>query len=152
MDLSQPTTIRRAVDADASSLTRLMHASRAYDGPYRAILDGYALTPEQIARDEIHLASAADEVLGFYSLILQGHEPELDLLFVADRAHGSGFGKRLFEHMCGVARERGCRSVLIVSHPPAEPFYLRMGAIRTGTRPSSQRVPWPRPILHVSLG
>ena len=146
--------IRRAVAADAGALTALTRASRAYGGPYRAMLDGYAITPAQVARDAMHLAEdAGGRLLGYYSLV---HDPaaadcELDLLFVDDAAQGRGIGALLFEHLRATARALGARRVRIVSHPPAEAFYLRMGAVRTGEQPARGRVTWPRPLLELAL-
>ena len=145
--------IRRATAADAERLTALTHASRAYDGPYRAILDGYAITPAQVARDEMHVAvDAGDRVLGYYSLVVDAtHGAELDLLFVDDAAQGRGLGARLFAHMRERAGARGVARIRIVSHPPSEPFYLRMGAVRIGEQPPRGRVGWTRPVLEVAV-
>ena len=142
--------LRRARAPDAHALTVLTHASSAYDGAYRAILDGYAITPAQIARDELHVAIADDgNVLGYYSLVVDEDDAELDLLFVDDAAQGRGIGALLFGHMRATARALGARRVRIVSHPPAESFYLRMGAVRIGERPPRGRVAWPRPLLEL---
>ena len=54
--------LRRAVEADVPALNALMHASRAYDGDYRAMLDGYFVTPAQVARDLVVLAERGGEV------------------------------------------------------------------------------------------
>jgi GNAT superfamily N-acetyltransferase len=157
MSPAPPFAIRRADAADAPVLTQLMHASRAYQGPYAAILRGYAISPQQIARDQVHLAADADgRVLGFYSLTALADagrelELELDLMFVADAGQGTGLGARLFDHMRATARAYGARAVKIVSHPPAEGFYLRMGARRTGTILPGGRVAWPRPLLSLAI-
>lgn len=145
--------IRRATAADADALTALTLASRAYDGPYRAILDGFALAPAQIQRDVVHVAIDTDAaLLGYYSLVhdVAGREAELDLLFVDDAAQGRGIGALLFAHMRSTARALGMRRVRIVSHPPAESFYLRMGAVRLGEQPPRGRVAWARPLLELA--
>jgi N-acetylglutamate synthase-like GNAT family acetyltransferase len=143
--------IRRANASDADTLTALTHASGAYAGPYRAILDGYAITPAQVDRDEIHLAVDADDnVLGYYSLTLApGRSAELDLLFVDDATQGRGLGALLFAHMRQHAATLGIPRVRIVSHPPSEAFYLRMGAVRVGEQPPCGRVTWSRPVLEL---
>ena len=127
-----------------------MLASRAYDGAYRAILDGYPLGETQLRRDRVFVAEEAGELLGFYSLIVEG-EPELDLLFVADGAQGTGLGAALFDHMRDQARAAGLRTVAIVSHPPSVGFYQRMGAELVGMKPPSGRVSWERPVLRLSI-
>jgi GNAT superfamily N-acetyltransferase len=152
MSPALPFAIRRAAAADAPILTQLMHASRAYQGPYAAILQGYAISPAQVARDHLYLAAgSAGQVLGFYSLTQADEGAELDLMFVADAGQGTGLGARLFEHMRATARASGAREVRIVSHPPAEGFYLRMGARRIGTMLPAGRVGWPRPLLSLAI-
>lgn len=145
--MAEITDIRRATAADAPRLTRLMQDSPAYRGDYARILEGYEVTPDQIARDLIFLAEAEGQLLGFYSLML-GAEPELDLLFVAEAAQGTGLGRRLFAHVKDEARARGIAAIRIVSHPPSVGFYQRMGAELVGVKPPSPpRVSWERPVL-----
>ena len=128
-----------------------MRASRAYEGEYHRILDGYAITEDLLAQERVFAAGSGDELLGFYSLIV-GDAPELDLMFVSDAAQGTGAGRALFEHMRETARGEGIRSVLIVSHPPSVGFYERMGAVRTGEKPPSGRITWTRPVLRLDIG
>lgn len=145
--------VRRAVAADTQALTDLTQSCSAYAGEYRAILDGLAISPTQIERDLYYLVEDDHGgTVGYYSLI--AHDDglaELDLLFVADHAQGGGLGALLFRHMVKVAREHGFARVRIVSHPPAEAFYLRMGAQRIGTQPARGRVTWERPVLEIRL-
>jgi len=143
--------VRRATITDLPRLNALMKSVRAYQGAYGAILEGYALDDAQLHRDLVFLAEADGEILGFYSLIVAG-EPELDLMFVADAAQGTGLGKILFAHMRETARSHGIASVLIVSHPPSVGFYERMGAVRDGVKPPSGRVTWERPVLRLAVG
>ncbi|MER6304085.1 GNAT family N-acetyltransferase [Kitasatospora sp. NPDC001539] len=145
------TTIRPAQPADADRLTALIQASTAYRGAYFAMIDGYAVTPDYVERHQVRMAvdAADDRLLGFYALI---REPaELDLMFVADEAQGLGTGRLLIADMLDRAREAGITAVKVVSHPPAEGFYLRMGAERTGTRPPQPRTPWEQPELRFTV-
>ncbi len=142
--------LRRATADDIPALDDLMRASAAYQGQYAPMLQGYALTTEQVARDLMILAEADGRALGFYSLVTEG-EPELDLMFVADDAQGTGLGARLFEDMAAQARALGIDAVKIVANPPAEGFYRRMGAERIGTRRPKGRVTWSQPILYLRL-
>lgn len=143
-------TIRFGARDDARALSELMHQSHAYRGRYASILEGYAVTPDQIDKDIFHVADLDGAIAGFCSLTL-GDEPELDLLFVAEHAQGTGLGARLFQHMADDARRRGIASVKIVSHPPAVGFYEKMGAKIVGTRPPSGKVAWERPILKLDI-
>ncbi|MFD7283412.1 GNAT family N-acetyltransferase [Streptomyces sp. NPDC059862] len=143
----QSMTIRRAVAQDAERLTRLIQESGAYRGKYGSIISGYRVTADYIARHRVFVAvDAVGRPLGFYALVLE--PPELDLAFVADSAQGRGIGRLLIEHMVGQAREAGLTDVRVVSHPPAEEFYRRLGAERVGTvAPSPPKVAWERPEL-----
>jgi GNAT superfamily N-acetyltransferase len=143
-------TTRRATPADLPALDALMRSVSAYHGDYAPMLDGYAMTPEQFERDLVFVAEADGRPLGFYSLVVEG-EPELDLMFVADATQGSGLGARLFRHMAEQARALGVDAVKIVSNPPAEGFYRRMGADRVGTKRPKGRVTWTQPILYLRL-
>lgn len=143
--------IRRAMAADADALNAIVHDSESHKGPYASMLEGYAITAGQIARDEIHIAEEDGRALGFYSLML-GETPELDLLFVVDDAHGRGLGRLLMAHMSALAKERGVAAVKIVSHPPAADFYRRIGAIDVGYAYPMGRVTWVRPILSLPVG
>ncbi|MFJ9060260.1 GNAT family N-acetyltransferase [Streptomyces sp. NPDC102409] len=139
--------VRRAVARDAKRLTRLVTRSRAYEGPYAPMVEGYKVGPDYIEAHAVHAAVDEDgRVLGFYALVLS--PPELDLMFVADDAQGRGIGRLLVAHLREEARRAGLDSVRVVAHPPAEGFYRAVGAERTGTvtaRPPA--VMWDRPEL-----
>jgi N-acetylglutamate synthase-like GNAT family acetyltransferase len=143
--------MRRAVSEDAAELTRLMHASAAYQGAYAIILNGYSVTAEQVVADQVYLVEEAGEIVGFYSLTNIVGDPELDLLFVADYAQGKGIGAVLIKHMRKLAGSLGIHTVRIVAHPPAEHSYVRMGAHPIGVKAPSGRVTWSRPILAMSI-
>ncbi|MFF5280508.1 GNAT family N-acetyltransferase [Streptomyces sp. 62] len=145
-------SIRRATADDSKRLTRLVRTSGAYRGDYAAMVEGYQVGGPYIEHHPVFVA--ADEgdggrVLGFYALLVD--EAELDLAFVADAAQGLGIGRLLMEHMTGQARAAGLASVRVVAHPPAEEFYLRTGAVRTGTVPPTGRIHWERPELRYDV-
>lgn len=142
-------SIRRATAADHAALNAIVQTSSAYDGVYRAMLDGYEVTQAQVTQEETWLAEDGD-ALGFYSLLIEP-QPELDLMFVADAAQGRGVGKLLFNHMHALAKARGVTSVKIVSHPPALNFYRRMGAIEVGLAFPVGNVTWMRPVLMLQV-
>ncbi|MDT0390839.1 GNAT family N-acetyltransferase [Streptomyces dubilierae] len=146
--------IRRAVARDAQRLTRLVRGSRAYEGPYAAMVEGYRVGLDYIETHRVFVAvdteDPANRVLGFYSLVLV--PPELDLLFVADGSQHRGIGQLLVQHMKGEARAAGLDRVRVVAHPPAEGFYRRMGGLPTGTVPANPpAVAWDRPELHIPI-
>lgn len=148
-------SIRRATARDAKRLTKLVQRSGAYEGPYAPMIAGYRVGPDYIETHRVFVAvegdsSAGARLLGFYSLVLA--PPELDLMFVADDAQGRGIGRRLVEHMMGQARAAGLDGVRVVSHPPAEGFYLSVGGRRTGTEAANPpAVMWDRPELIIPV-
>lgn len=140
--------IRRATTRDARRLTRLVRTSRAYEGPYAPMVEGYRIGPDYIETHWVFVAADAGTglVLGFYALIIS--PPELDLMFVGDEAQGLGIGRRLIGHLKEEARRAGLTSVRIVSHPPAEGFYRSVGAEPVGTvLANPPAVMWDRPEL-----
>ncbi|MBK1623431.1 GNAT family N-acetyltransferase [Afifella marina] len=148
--LSDRIVLRRAGENDRAALNALTQASAAYRGPYRAMLDGYVISEAQIAEDIFVLAERAGKILGYYSLTTTP-APELDLLFVANEAQGSGVGAALIADLKREAAARGIRAIKIISHPPAQAFYERMGARVVGQEPASGPVSWTRPILELTV-
>ncbi|MGW0859035.1 GNAT family N-acetyltransferase [Streptomyces sp. NPDC002690] len=183
--------IRRAVAKDAKRLTRLVRTSRAYEGHWAPMVEGYRVGPDYIEAHRVFVAvagagagagteagpgagtkagpgpgteagpgpGAGSPLLGFYSLVLDAGEPhgpaatgELDLMFVADAAQGHGIGRRLVAHLRQEAARAGLDAVRVVSHPPSEGFYRRVGAERTGTVPANPPyVMWDRPELMLPI-
>ncbi|MFI1738790.1 GNAT family N-acetyltransferase [Streptomyces sioyaensis] len=162
--------VRRAEGRDARRLTRMVRSSRAYEGRYAAMVEGYRVGPDYIEAHRVFVAVAMDadvdadveagvggearcgeRVLGFYALVVE--PAELDLMFVADQAQGYGIGRRLVEHMHGEARRLGIERVRVVSHPPAEGFYRSVGARPVGMVPANPpAVMWDRPELAFLVG
>ena len=145
-------TISRASAQDAQLLTDLCHASSSYQGQYAEAISTVELTPGYVAENLVFLAVDQDaRLVGFYSLI---RDPaELDMLFVSDEAQGQGIGRLLVDHMLEQSRLIGLAGVRVVSHPPAEGFYRRVGARRTGTVPAKPPMTtWDRPELWFTIG
>jgi N-acetylglutamate synthase-like GNAT family acetyltransferase len=143
-------TIRRATAADVPVLDALMRSVSAYHSEHAPMLAGYKLTEEQFERDLVFMAETDGVPQGFYSLVTEG-EPELDLMFVIDATQGTGLGARLFRHMEAQARALDLEAVKIISNPPAEGFYVKMGCERIGTRRPKGRVTWTQPIMYLWL-
>ncbi len=62
-----------------------------------------------------------------------------------------GIGRTLFETCSEAARQAGCRVMQIVSDPPAEGFYRKLGAKLIGERPSQIRGGPAFPVLEAEL-
>jgi GNAT superfamily N-acetyltransferase len=57
----------------------------------------------------------------------------LDALFVEPHLWKSGIGRRLVEHVAGVARVRAAGFLHVIGNPHAEGFYVSCGFLVTGT-------------------
>ena len=143
--------IRRAETSDCPALTRIVRTSEAYNGEYRVMVAGITITPEQVARDDIFVAEQDGQIIGFYSLMTGPGEAELDFMFVDDKLRGTGIGQALWSHMLAQAQGRGFEAIKIVSHPPAEAFYRRMGARAVGVVVPSGRITWSRSLMRINL-
>jgi GNAT superfamily N-acetyltransferase len=139
------TRIRRARPDEAQALTELCWHSKAYwgyDDQFMAwVQANMNITEEQIAEAWIYVCEEADgRVLGFYHLRrLDAPTSGLHLedLFIEPDAIGKGYGKLLFDHAAALTRELGGDNFTLEADPNAEPFYLKMGCIRTGEHESS---------------
>lgn len=129
--------IRRAERGDLAALLPLVQGlARHHDDVPR-------LTAETLAGDLFGpwpwfhvLVAEADGLLGYAALLplarLQHGERGLDLhhLFVAEDARGQGIGRALLGASEGLARELGCRYVIIGTaevNVAAQEFYLSQG-------------------------
>jgi len=134
--LGNEVEVRRALPEDAGVLTRIAFASKRYWGyPERWISlwsSTLTITPEFVRDNEVYAAFSGGEPVGFYALTGEGHELELDHLWVSPDWIGSGTGRLLFEHAMERVASRGASIVEIEADPNAEGFYLRMGARRVG--------------------
>jgi GNAT superfamily N-acetyltransferase len=144
-------TVTRASAEDTQRLTCLCQASSSYRGVYAEAISTVEVTPDYVAAHLVFLATDQDaQLLGFYSLIRD--PPELDMLFVADAAQGRGIGRLLVDHMIEQSRQVGLAGVRVVSHPPAEGFYRRVGARRIGTvLAKPPMITWERPTLWFTI-
>ncbi|GAA3138445.1 GNAT family N-acetyltransferase [Planomonospora alba] len=147
--------LRAARPDEAEALSALALRSKAHWGYDEAFLaacrDELALTPEQVTAARTTVAERDGRVLGFATL--EGGPPrgELGMLFVEPDAIGTGVGRLLFEHAVAAARGLGFTVLEIESDPHAEPFYLAMGAVRTGSVPSGSRAGRTLPLLEVAV-
>jgi GNAT superfamily N-acetyltransferase len=82
--------------------------------------------------DESHVALVAEdgkgEVLGYTAMhylpyfMMQGPEAYVSELFVSSDARGKGVGKRLLEHLKGLAKERGCCRMMLFTGRDRESY------------------------------
>ncbi len=128
--------IRRAQANDAATLTAIAQEAKAHWGypaswmaQWREVL---TITPEFIAQNETCVAAEDDRLVAFYALRRDGAEMRLEHLWVLPNEMKRGLGRKLFQHAAARAAVLGADCLAIEADPHAEPFYLHLGAIRSG--------------------
>lgn len=129
-------TIRAARPGEAAALTDLALRSKAHWGYDAAFLTAnrhdLALTRQRIVDGMVYVYVAAGRTLGLYELSIAAVQAEVELLFVAPEAIGTGVGRALWRHLVAQARHHGATTLRIESDPYACGFYEAMGAQRIG--------------------
>jgi GNAT superfamily N-acetyltransferase len=127
-----PLVIRRATPDEAPVLHDLTGRSALHWGYEPEFLlwepEAIAVTPEFIRNSETFVMEEGDRLVGYYSLVGELPDLSLDKLFVEPGRIGTGFGKRLWLHAVGMARELGASELTFMADPNAAPFYRAMGA------------------------
>ena len=92
------------------------------------------------------------QLAGFYMLIpISQNVCELEALFVEPTEIGNGYGKKLINHAQKIAKNTGYKKIAIQSDPNSLAFYLAIGAVRTGSKPSSSIPGRNLPMLELAL-
>lgn len=133
----EPTPVfRRARPAEAAALTQIAFAAKQSWGypdewmaEWRADL---TIAPGYIESSPVGVAEMAGRAAGFMGLVYADRQWHLEHLWVLPAWQGRGLGRALFAEAVRMAREAGAPELRIKADPNAEPFYLKMGAARTG--------------------
>ena len=135
------TLFRRAEPSESEQLTALAHRSKRHWGYpedwIRLWRDELTLDPEFICSNRVFVATRAGRVGGVYALMPGDGVCELEHFWLDPEFMGRGIGASLFRHAIETARGLNASRLTILSDPNAEGFYLRMGARRVGSRPST---------------
>jgi N-acetylglutamate synthase-like GNAT family acetyltransferase len=137
--------IRKARVGEAEMLTELAMRSKAhwgYDAQFMAdARSDLTVRPEKFL-PEFHVYIL--EVDGFPAAFcglarVDKQSVEMDSLFVEPERIGTGIGKLLWKFAVNAASKAGFSEMVLTADPYAEPFYLKMGAVRAGEKESSAR-------------
>jgi len=138
-------TIERAggdeADELAPVLTALCRRAKAHWGYAPALLvrwaDDLRIEPADIVTDAVLVARSPDGgVAGFARITARVDHTQLKDLWVEPASMGTGVGRSLWEAAVVLARSLPFDELRFASDPNAEPFYVHMGARRTGFAPS----------------
>ena len=126
-------SIRKAKPGEAPSLTALCVRSKAhwgYDAEFmRRCVPSLTVSEQSIADGRVLVATdETGRAVGTASVMQDGDDAELGLMFVDPAAIGGGIGRALFDEAIKLARRLGYRRMTILADVNAAPFYERMGA------------------------
>ena len=125
--------VRQAEAGEAQTLTALCLRSKAhwgYDAEFmRLCVPSLTVSEDTIAEGRVLVATDdGNQVIGTASVLRDGDDAELGLMFVDPSAIGGGIGRALFDEAVKLARRLGYRRMTILADVNAAPFYERMGA------------------------
>lgn len=127
---------RRAQPQEAAALTQIaLTAKQSWGYPDEWMAEwrpDLTITPGYIGSSPVWVAEVEGTVVGFLGLVRADGQWHLEHLWVLPAMHGRGLGRALFDEAVRQARALGASELLIKSDPNAEPFYVKMGAVRTG--------------------
>lgn len=146
--------IRPARLDEGPVLSRLAIHAKAhwgYDAKFLAAARvALTIDAEAIATSSIFVLERKGKAIGFHGIVGDPPEGSLEWLFVEPHSIGRGYGRMLWADALARARAAGFAELLIESDRFAEPFYLAMGAIKVGDKPSPVDGA-PLPILKISV-
>ena len=125
--------LRLARAGEAPGLTALCLRSKAYWGYDAAFMrlcaSALTVSEQSIAERRVLVATdRRDRIVGTASVMRDGNDAELGLMFVEPTAIGGGVGRMLFGEAVRLARRLGYQRMTILADVNAAPFYERMGA------------------------
>ena len=129
-------TVRPARPDEAAVLRALALRAKATWGYPDAWLAQWerelAFQPEYIAAERVWVADADGRVAGVLALGQRDGGWTIDRLWVDPEVQGAGVGRRLVAEAIAHASREPRGDIDVLSDPYAEPFYLKLGAVREG--------------------
>lgn len=129
--------IRPATLDDLVTLTAIAHAAKRHWGYPEAVIASWrpllTIMPDDLAVHAFFVAIEGTTLLGFGALDRGVPIATLEHLWVDPAAMQRGVGTALFGYAVDLARKHGAQRLRIEADPFAEPFYVRMGAVCTGS-------------------
>lgn len=130
-------SFREAYESDVPVLRVLARNAEAIWGFSEKFLqifdDDYNVTNDFVINNTVYVMVQNNTILGFWGLIQDAQNAELEYLYVDSKQVRKGFGKRLWNHMSEWCRSNNIIRIDFVTSHPAVDFYLKCGAILNGS-------------------
>lgn len=127
----------RAVPEDTRCLRSLARESEAHWGCDTVFLETFDrlfnITEDFITEQPVYVLWDGKAPAAFWGLKPDHDGWELEYFYVAERALGTGYGRRMWLHMTGWCRAHQIQQIHFVTSPQAIGFYEKMGAALSGT-------------------
>ncbi len=127
---------RKARVEELARINSLIAAAKGhwnYDPEYlSAALPLLRIGREWLEKHEGYSIFWKGELAGFMGLEEEGDQWLLEHLWIDPAAIGQGLGRAAMDFALRLARSKGTRAIRLWPDPPAEGFYVRMGARFTG--------------------
>lgn len=134
-------SLRQAVIDDLDQLTAIAFAAKAHWGYPKEWLEQWheelTMTPAHLDNLQFAIAEVEGNPAGFCALGFEGSVCAIHHMWVMPEFMGHGIGRRLFDWVVNIAFESGAQTLDVLSDPYAEPFYEKMGLVRTQLESSS---------------
>lgn len=128
--------IRPASAGESFLLSEIAFRSEAYwgyDTDYmQKFRSEYQVTEEFIRNNPTFVIEENKCILGFYGLLLNHDERELEYFFIEPVNIGKGLGKKLWDHVVHTCRHLQIPQFTMVTSPQASSFYIKQGAVLIG--------------------
>jgi N-acetylglutamate synthase-like GNAT family acetyltransferase len=137
---SQILKIRRAFAGEARIITDLKMRSKASNGYTHEFMEAcreeLSVSEQDFKTLEIWVAERDHVIVGMLDIRFEDDRCVLEALFVVPEVKGGGIGRALFKKCEARCREEGASIMDVDSDPEAQPFYEKMGMVKTGVVPS----------------
>ena len=122
-----------AKENNIADINRIAYESEAYWGYNSEYMERfkeiYRITEDYIKAKPTFILVEGNHIIGFYSLVLNGKEAELELFYSDPQNIGKGYGKKMWGHLISYCKREGIKSLSLVANPQAKGFYEKMGAV-----------------------
>jgi ribosomal protein S18 acetylase RimI-like enzyme len=92
----------------------------------------YKVTESFIEENPVYVVEERESILGFYGIVSDKGETELEYFYIGPEYIGKGLGSFLWTHLVGYCRENGIAGISLVTSPQAVGFYKKLGAEQVG--------------------